>query len=488
MLPTLTSYNVLQRNAPSAVVPAGTVSVEAEVEYWRQTIGSINNALELVADQRLLDFITKAYGYGDNPPLSSLVLIALEQGAADASDFANSTPDGRLEEMARQFGFAEFGTARIRDARFTEGLVNRYRTALASGDASPTTTSTPTTQASVAIDYFKTQIGNVAKAEDVVSDSALFQFALKSFGLEEEYGNSPFLIQQALAEGVGDATDLANKIGDPRLISMARVFGFGEVDTANVQDTAFGDSMARRYLSAIGAAQTQAKDGESDESLYFRENIGRVQTVDDLLADTKLFTYVMTAFDLAGEVDKTAFVRKVLEEGGSDREAFANRLPDPRYRDLARNIAFKEYGPRNLQDPVILDDIVARYERVALETQAGQENPVVELAAYFDRRADSLSSWLFVTADSRLQQVAATALGVPTAALALNTDRLVEEFEARYDITDLQDEDKRARFIERYIAQADAASGAATIESNAYVLGLFSGGSGSALYSLVSQL
>ncbi len=487
VLPTLTAYSVLQRSVVAPTTTPGTATVEAEVDYWRDTIGTIISASQLVEDTRLLEVVTRSYGYGDNPTSSTLVLAALEQGAADADGYANRAPDDRLEQIARQFGLAEFGTTGIRDPRFIESMVNRYRAEAAKEGALPEATPIPSTPAEVEAAYFKTQIGGIESAEELVADSSLFRFALTSFGLEAEYINSPFLIEQVLAEGVGDDIDIANQLGDERLQNLSRVFGFGDVDTLNVTDPAFGDSMERRYMAAIGAVQTEAKDGESDESIYFRDNIGTVSTAEELLADTRLFTYVMTAFDLGGETNQTAFVRKVLEEGLSDPAAFANQLSDPRYSDLARNLALSEFGGRNLKDPVILDDIVARYERVTLEVEAGLENPVVELAAYFDRRADTLSSWLFVTADSRLRQVAATALGMPTSMLALDTDRLIEEYEKRYDITDLQDEDKRARFIERYIARADAVSGGSGA-GNGYLLGLFSGTPGSGLYSLVSQL
>ncbi|MEM9422060.1 MAG: DUF1217 domain-containing protein [Pseudomonadota bacterium] len=489
MLPTLTAYSVFQRNAPTDALPAGTLEVEAEIDYWREKASTITSASELVDDPRLFRFITKAYGYGDSPPATSLVFIALEQGASAADGYANRAPDSRLEEIARQFAFAEFGVTRMRSSGFVTSLANRYRLEAAKQNQ-PVKTAVPQSQAAVEVEYFKTQIANVESADDLLADFSLYQFTLKSFGLEKDYRNNPFLIKQVLDEGVGDSTDIANRVGDPRLQALARVFGFGEVGTNNVTNPAFGESMGRRYLAAIGELRSETKSTDSEESAYFREHIGSISTAEELVADRRLYTYVMTAFDLGGETDKIAMAKKALDEGVSDRGAFANRLPDPRYRTLARNVALHEFGNRNLQDPTIIDDIVSRYERVNAEVEAGLENPIVETAAYFDRRVSTLSSWLFVVADSRLRQVAATALGMPSSMLALGTDRLIEEFEARFDVTDFADPDKRARFIQRYIAQADAASGSVSSSSNGYLVSLLAGttqGSGT-LYGLVSQL
>ncbi len=47
---------------------------------------------------------------------------------------------------------------------------------------------------------------------------------------------------------------------------------------------------------------------------YFEANIGKVETAADLVGDRRLLKVALGAFGMDGEIDKRAFLRKVLEE------------------------------------------------------------------------------------------------------------------------------------------------------------------------------
>nr|WP_246408526.1 DUF1217 domain-containing protein [Parvularcula dongshanensis] len=481
-MPTLTAYNVFQRSLQTTAAPeaAADPAVQAEIDYWSASVGKVRSVAEFAADARLVAFATKAFGYKEDAPSAALLGIALDQGAKDAGAYANRVPDYRLEELVRSFGFAEFGTARLRDPVFTEGIAKRY---IAQSAEAPVA-SVPSTPAEVERQYFKTKIGTIETPDDLLADNRLYAYAMKAFGLEDRM-NERFLIREVLADGVGEADDLANRLGDEKLQAFARSFGFGEVGTKYVQSAQFGETVARRYDRATGLNAQPAAEGEREETAYFREAIGKVRSLDDLFADKKLYDYVMTAFDLAGDTGKTALVRKVLEEGVSERDTFANRMSDPRYGAMARTIAFAEFGTRNLEDPGIVGEIVSRYERAQREIEAGQDDPAVELAAYFDRKASGLTSWYHVLSDTRLRNVTLTALGMPAAMGTLGVDRLAAEFQDRFDIADFQDEAKRADFIKTYLVLSDTGGSAG---ASSPILSLFSGGDATGLYGLVAKL
>ena len=59
---------------------------------------------------------------------------------------------------------------------------------------------------------------------------------------------------------------------------------------------------------------------------YFRENAGNITTVDQLMGDRRILAVVLGAFGLGDDIDKGAFIRKVIEEGTFEGDAFANRL------------------------------------------------------------------------------------------------------------------------------------------------------------------
>ena len=76
------------------------------------------------------------------------------------------------------------------------------------------------------------------------------------------------------------------------------------------------------------------------ETAYFKANIGKVKSVDDLLADTRLYAYAMKAFGLEEMTYAKAFMRKVLTEGTASASSFANRLADDRYVAFAKAFDF----------------------------------------------------------------------------------------------------------------------------------------------------
>jgi len=60
---------------------------------------------------------------------------------------------------------------------------------------------------------------------------------------------------------------------------------------------------------------------------YFRENISKATTAEELVSDRTLLKVALGAFGLDDDLNKQAYVRKVLEEGTDADDAFANRMP-----------------------------------------------------------------------------------------------------------------------------------------------------------------
>ena len=77
---------------------------------------------------------------------------------------------------------------------------------------------------------------------------------------------------------------------------------------------------------------------------YYLENISNVTSVDDFLADDRLYRYAMKAHGLEDMTYAKAFMRKALEEGIDDPQSFANSLADSRYREFVEVFNFQRYG------------------------------------------------------------------------------------------------------------------------------------------------
>jgi hypothetical protein len=86
---------------------------------------------------------------------------------------------------------------------------------------------------------------------------------------------------------------------------------------------------------------SQQKIVERDTQ-YYKDNIGKVTTVDAFLDDYRLYSYAMKAHGLEDMTYAKAFMRKVLESDLSDDNSYANQLSDDRYRTFAMAFSFEK--------------------------------------------------------------------------------------------------------------------------------------------------
>ncbi len=115
--------------------------------------------------------------------------------------------------------------------------------------------------------------------------------------------------------------------------------------------------MITRDMSAT-LKRTAAQPDVQRSSAYYRENIGKVTSLDEFLDDHKLYAYAMKAYGLEDMTYAKAFMRKVLESDLTDAQSFANKLVDKRYQEFAK--AFSFLTPQ-AQDATALADIKTRY-------------------------------------------------------------------------------------------------------------------------------
>ena len=71
-----------------------------------------------------------------------------------------------------------------------------------------------------------------------------------------------------------------------------------------------------------------------------RDRLTKVQNVDELLDDRPVLQVVLGAFGLQEDIDNRAFLRGVLLSDLNDPGSAANRLSEPKYRELARTFNF----------------------------------------------------------------------------------------------------------------------------------------------------
>jgi hypothetical protein len=183
---------------------------------------------------------------------------------------------------------------------------------------------------------------------------------------------------------------------------------------------------------------------------YYRENIGKVKSIDDFMNDRRLVNFAMTAHGMQDLSYARGLIRKVLEDGIDSSTALANRLADSRFAEFAATFNFKRYGSATTSFERTGEETVQKYLRQTLEVDAGRQNEGVRLSLYFERKATGIDNAFDILSDRALLQVARTALGLPQSISFLDIDRQAALLNSRIDFEDFKSPEKLGDFLSRF--------------------------------------
>lgn len=201
--------------------------------------------------------------------------------------------------------------------------------------------------------------------------------------------------------------------------------------------------------------QTAKKPDVDRDTSYYLAHIEDVKSIDDFIGDYRLFSYAMKAFGLSDMTYAKAFMRKVLAEGVSSSNSFANKLVDTRYREFAAAFNFAALGEYATGMTAAKSDTVEKYVRQALEEDAGTQSEGVRLALYFERKASTITNAYQILADKALLEVAQTALGISPLTAMADVDKQATMLTKNIDFEDFQDPEKLRKFLQRFSVMWD---------------------------------
>ena len=202
---------------------------------------------------------------------------------------------------------------------------------------------------------------------------------------------------------------------------------------------------------------------------YFRENIGKIDTAEDLVKDYRLLSVALGAFGLEEDLNSKHLIKTVLAEGVNDPKSLANKLSDKRYRDLSRTFGFGDFEVPSTKLSDFADKIEASYKDRKFETDMGATNETMRLALNAKRELAALgegsdsnrTKWFTLMATPPLRKVMETALGMPTSFGTLPIDRQLDLFtkraEDRFGTADLSELGKGEtldKVVDRYTIMA----------------------------------
>jgi hypothetical protein len=340
----------------------------ADIDYFEANIGKVEDVDDLLADQRLTRFVLQAFGLEHYSQSRDFLRRALSEGVSDPVSTANRMGDDALKELVATLGLDQMGAPGLKRWDTVSDLSKRW--------ARLRQPSAIETLGQRELDYFKANIGGVKSADDLMKNDRLYVFVMKAFGLEHAIGDRA-LAKRVFEEGVKSDLATANLLADPRWKEMATYLGLKENGGANLTRSEYVSAIADRYAARypevrqananlqgpqferrLEAFQKQAVNAR--EIAYFKEKAATIRTPEDLLNDDRLYRFVLNAFGLGDQANYKALMRKVITEGVSDPKSTANRMNDPRYREMVAALGF-ETVPSNISDPDIKVGVTNRY-------------------------------------------------------------------------------------------------------------------------------
>ncbi|MCX7565791.1 DUF1217 domain-containing protein [Sulfitobacter sp. F26169L] len=237
-------------------------------------------------------------------------------------------------------------------------------------------------------------------------------------------------------------------------------------------------------------AFTQSTQLQRDTE-YFRENIGAIETAEQLVADRRLLNVALGAFGLQDDINSKFFIRKMLEEGTTSSDALANRFTDPRYKEMSQAFGFGPSEYLKVDEPIFAEAIIDRFEKLEFEVAAGQQNEAMRFALYAERQMGVLAQkdmsndakWFTLMGEPPLRKIFEKALNLPAAFGQIDIDQQLGVFKDRAkkefgsdDLELFSDPKIVQELITKYVVRDQISQFNAGYSSNAIALTLLQGG------------
>ena len=244
--------------------------------------------------------------------------------------------------------------------------------------------------------------------------------------------------------------------------------------------------------------QQEENFASSSDITRSREKLSETLTepfsLDALMGDRQVLRPVLQAFGLESEIDKGAFIRRIIEDGPDDTDGFAQRLNNPDF--IALSAAFQADSDGLIRiDSAQREEIVANFQREAFETAVGEQEPDLRLALNFDQTVRDLagnstsdtSFWFRVIGNAPLFEVFDSAFTLPDGFGNLDIDKQADILQSRAEqvlgddpVSKLTTDDGVETMTRKFLLQQQINNGPSGSSSGSIALTLLGGGFGSA--------
>lgn len=379
MVSTYLDYNLIARDMKLSLKRVSEQTIVArDSQYYKENIGKVASVDEFLDDFRLYSYAMRAFGLGEMIDSVAFMRKVLESDLSDENSFANKLSDERYREFAIAYSFGG-GTAVTQTEAQLDQLIGLYNTGIANlGETQKEETR-----------YYNVMIDKVTSVDQLLNNDRLRAYVFTAFGIDEST-YSRQTIRNILSSNSDDPDSYENTVLSPRLSELQAAKADAQARLQESDVTAaerqelqakiitYNNSIATvsKYLTmaaafdfnadgtvAAGTAQTAENKQTTNElyissssrvtpqaallnKAYFEATIANITTVDDLVADARLYDYIRTAFDLTGVTIVPATIKNILTSDPDDPGSYINTIGggDENYIALANAFKFQEDG------------------------------------------------------------------------------------------------------------------------------------------------
>lgn len=458
--------------------------------YYEDKMASIDDLNDLIFDRRLRTVLLTSFEitlqYKDTDLRTAFAQYATDPAGADFL----AQPE-KIRNLVQTFNFDVDGnvidgmTAQDPEdvATTVEGYLIRYDDDDAEKD-----------QALIA--EFRRNMPLTANLDDFLSDIQAAKrvrgFALAAYDIGENELSRREL-KAIFTSDLGDPNSFVNQSGDDRFKQLAKSFNFdakGEITTPrSAQSENELTRITKAYYVELTRFDSSASvKAEADEEVeYYRANMSKIDTVDDLIKDQRLIDFLAKSERLSSDELTAEFLKELLMSDPNDPDSVVNQQTDVRYKKIFGSFSFDENGfvssisPDGVQSDRGLAETQNFFITQSIEEEAGEDSVGARLALYFERKAPNISSLYEILADPALGDFMRTALSIPDETASSDLDAQVALMERYITAEDLQKPERIRELVSTFLALYDVANGAQDP-----VLGAFSGSTSFSAEALAS--
>jgi len=385
-------------------------TAQTQAASYQSRIGSITSVDQLLADEKLFKFALTAYGIDANLASVSKMRNVLTSDLSDPGSVAN-VYGGNYQKLAAAFSFESDGS--VAGGGSAQTSEQTQQTMLAYYEATDTDASPAA--ANFKTSYFSASMAGITNVDDLVNNAFLRDYVATAAGLDPVYTNAA-KVREILVSDLSDPASAANQ--NSVFKAVAQAFNFntdGSLDAGVAaqdpdQAQALTDLFVKYYDDSVVAT-------EQESTRYYKSAIAKVSNVNALLADDKLYNFMLSSYGIDPDETTKLKIKRVLLSDPTSASSYASLLRDSRYTALAGAFNFdadgNSQGIRQVQTANGAKSTIARYEATISELKVDQALGKAE-TQYFDRTILTVSSVDDLVKNQRLRAYIVKAYGLET--------------------------------------------------------------------------